>query len=230
MLSELLTANIHILQKTNSYMLPRLHQLIGMLACLENTAGSEYTNAFKRTEMPKGSYLVQAGSVCRHFWILEKGIARMFVCKKSIERNQYFFFPSEIIDSFGNSALQEPSRACIQLLEDSVVYSIPKSRLAQLTVANPLIADIEKLLRDCHINWVEERLCNIQFLSAPQHYYYLMATQPYMISHISLNHLSSYLGITRETLSRIRHIRFEQAMAAYCMWEMGDEEMKGFGD
>ena len=215
MLSELLSANRHILQKTNSYMLPRFDELVRMVTCLENTAGNEYTDAFKRAEMPKGTYLVQAGSVCRHRWLLEKGIARVFICRKGIERNQYFFFPAEVIDSFGSAYPQAPSRVSIQLLENSVVHSIAHSCLEQLTVAHPLLANIESLLRACHANWVEERLCNLQFLSAPEHYQYLMATQPYMIQHISLNHLASFLGISRETLSRIRHVRYIQAMEEY---------------
>lgn len=206
MLSELLIANRPILQKTNSYMLPGLEKIISMVTCLEKAAGPEYTDAFKRTEMCKGSYLLQAGSVCRHLWFLEKGVARMFVCRKGMERNQYFFFPSEIIDMFGYAGLQAPSRTCIQLLENAVVYSIPRSRLEELTVTYPIITDIENLLRDCHANWVEERLYNIQFLSAPEHYQYLMATQPYMMSHISLYHVAIYLNITPQSLSRIRQI------------------------
>ena len=209
MLSELLKTNRPILQKTNSYMLPQIDQLIRMVTFLEQTAGPEFTDAFKRAELRKGTYLVQAGSVCRHLWYLEKGIARVFVCRQGMERNQYFFFPAEIIDSFCNADFQAPSRACIQLLEDSVVYSLPQSRLEELRHAYPIISAIEKVLRACHTHWVEERLCNLQFLRAPEYYRRMLATQPYVIRHISLAHLASFLNITRETLSRIRAEKVE---------------------
>ena len=204
MLSELLENNKSVLRKTNSYMLPQLDKIIHLTTQLETMAGNDYIQAFKREELPKGAYLQMAGSVCRHLWFLETGIARVFVCKKGIEKNQYFFFPSEVIDSFCNTALQTPSRTCIQLLEDSIVHSIPISRLDGLRAAYPLISDIEKLLQHCHTNWVEERLYNLLFLTASEHYQYLMATQPYVISHISQNHLASFLDIARETLSRVR--------------------------
>jgi len=204
MLAELLENNKPILRKTDSYLLPLLDKIIDIVTIHEQTAGDDYTKAFKRTELPKGTLLLSAGTVCRHLWILEEGIARDFVCKSGVEITRYFFFPSEIIDSFVSSSLQLPSQANIELLEDSIVYSIQKSRLEELKSVYPLIAEIEKLLVACHAIWMEKRLYHLQPLRAQKLYHDLLARQPYLAQHISQHHLSSYLGISRETLSRAR--------------------------
>jgi len=211
MFSELLKNNRNILQKTNSYLLPHLDKIIDKIAQVERSAGDDYTNAFQCQQLPKGAYLVKEGTVCRHLWFLEKGMARIYVCKKGLERNQYFFFPSEMIDSFCSSAFQMPSRLSIQLLEDSIVYSIPKSRLEELKKTYPLISDIEILMRDCHHNWMEERMHNLLFFNAREHYQYLLATQPYLIQHVSRYHLASFISISRETLCRTSHSTYEYA-------------------
>ena len=204
MLAELLENNKGILQKTNSYLLPRLNNIIGLVTRLEQSAGPDYAAIFERTEFPKGYYLLRAGTVCRHYWFLEKGVARVFGCINGVEVNRYFFFPSEIIDSHGSSSLHLPSEASIQLLEDAVVYSFRKSCLEELKLTYPLISEIENILLNCYTKWIDERICRIQSLSAQQHFQYVLEKQPYLIQHISTIHLSSYLGISRETLSRIR--------------------------
>ena len=51
---------------------------------------------------------------------------------------------------------------------------------------------------------VNERIELLQFLSPEQRYEHVVATQPDLLTHISQFHLSSYLGVTPESLSRIR--------------------------
>jgi len=204
MLAELLENNRNLLQKTNSYLLPQLNEIIGLVTRLEQTAGADYAEAFERMELPKGYYLLRAGTVCRHFWFLEKGLARIFACINGVEVNQYFFFPAEIIDSHGSSSLQLPSEASIQLLEHSVVYRIRKSQIDELKCIYPLISDIERVLIDCYTKWINERICLLLSACAIKRYQALMVRQPSLAKYISVSHLSSYLGMSRETLSRLR--------------------------
>ncbi|HEY4786933.1 MAG TPA: Crp/Fnr family transcriptional regulator [Bacteroidales bacterium] len=211
MLSELLKNNKTILRGINSYMLPHLEKIIDLTAQLEKTAGDNYTNAFDRQKLPKGTYLLKAGNVSRHIWILEEGSARTFECNDAQEVTMHFFFPSEVIDSFCSSAFRKPSEVNIQLLDDSVVYSISKPRLERLKTDYPVLAEIEKLLFECHANWVEKTFYNARFLTAQERYQYLMATQPYLVRHIPVNILATYLGVSRETLSRNRNSGMERA-------------------
>jgi CRP-like cAMP-binding protein len=207
MLSELLESNRAVLQKTNSFMLPQLNRIIELTARIQTEAGNDYLNMFERVELPKRSYLLRAGTVCRHYWFLGKGVARVFACKNGTEVNLYFFFPSEVIDSYGNSSLQLPSETSIQLLEDAVVYSVPKRSIDELKAAYPFIADIEKILSDCYTRWMAECLCRSRCMNALQHYRYMLEKQPYLFQYVSLYHLSLYLGITPQSLSRIRNAR-----------------------
>jgi len=204
MLSKLLKNNRETLRKTGSYLLPQLNRIINLIANLEKIAANDNTNALKRQKLPKGTFLLRAGSVCRHIWFLEKGIARVFACKDGEEANLYFFFPSEIIDSFCGSTLKAPSETNVQLMRNSIVYSISKARLEELKSVYPVIAEIERLLLECHANWMEKRIYNIQVLNACERYIHLLKTQPHLIQQISTTHLASYLGISRKTMSRSR--------------------------
>jgi len=210
MLSELLKNNKTILRKADSYMLPHLDRIIDLTAQLENTTDDNYINAFNRQELPKGTYLLKAGNVCRHIWFLEKGQARAFECKDDQEVTMHFFFPSDIMDSFCSSVVRKPSEINIQLLEDSVVYSISKPRFERLKSDYPVLAEIEKLVFQCHAIWVEKHFYITRFLNAQERYQYLLATQPYLVRHIPINLLATYLGVSRKTLSRSRHLGMER--------------------
>ena len=95
MLSELLKQNKTFLEKRDSYMLTHLDKLICMLNKLEKNAGSGYFDAFKRKEVRKGGFLLQEGTVYKHIWILEKGLARVFNLKMASKlRRTSFPLPS----------------------------------------------------------------------------------------------------------------------------------------
>ncbi|NBO61806.1 MAG: Crp/Fnr family transcriptional regulator, partial [Flavobacteriia bacterium] len=55
-----------------------------------------------------------------------------------------------------------------------------------------------------YVHQIEDRISDLQFLSATQRYEKLLAQYPSISQRISLGHIASYLNITQETLSRIR--------------------------
>ena len=60
-----------------------------------------------------------------------------------------------------------------------------------------------------YYNWQEERIFSLQCLSAKERYCQLIEKEQHLLQRASLGQIASYLGITQETLSRIRkEIRF----------------------
>lgn len=204
MLSEILEHNKSLLESTESYMLPYLDRIICLVHKLEKNAGDDYFDAFKRKVLPKGTYLLQEGTVCRYIWFLETGIARVFDRKDGVEITRYFFFPGELIDAYCSSALQVPSEVSIEIVRDSVVYAISRNKLRKLAAVYPVIFEIEKLVVECHTIWLEKRVYDIQHFNAMEHYRHLLFHQAPVIRCVPVTYVASYLGVSLETLSRIR--------------------------
>ena len=55
--------------------------------------------------------------------------------------------------------------------------------------------------------WLENRLYQLQFMTSQERYYALVDSTPQLLQKVSLTDIASYLGISRETLSRIRKQR-----------------------
>ena len=204
MLSKIIEQNKPVLENTESYMLPHLNKIICLLNKLENRAGDDYFSSFKRKKLSKGEFLLHEGMVCKHIWVLETGVARIFNRQEKTEATRYFFFPGEFIDSYSSSSTGEPSEESIQVIRDSVVYAISRHRMKKLQHIYPEISEIERLTVECHIMWLQQRLYVMLQSNAIENYLHLLKCQPYLLQTVPVNHIAMYLGVSPERLSRIR--------------------------
>ncbi len=204
MLSEILEQNKSLLEKRDSYLLPHLDKMIDLVNTLEKNASDDYFDAFERRKLHKGECLLQEGTVCRFTWFLEKGMARVFDRKDGMEVTRYFYSPAEFIDVHSSAVQQIPSNVTIQVIQDSVVYAISRDTVEKLATAYPAIYEIEKLVLECHFFWLEHRMFTIQHSNVTEQYLYMLHQQAPLIRNISVTHIASYLGVSIETVSRIR--------------------------
>jgi CRP-like cAMP-binding protein len=152
----------------------------------------------------KGDYLLRAGEVCRYSYFIEKGLARKFYLKDGVEITTDFSFPDDILVSFRSYTLQQPGREYIQVLADSTVQQTDYLAFQRLKWTHKKLLEIDLLLTEYYAMWLEERLYNLQFHTAAERYGQLLDTQPHLVQQVPLSYIASYLGITLETLSRIR--------------------------
>jgi CRP-like cAMP-binding protein len=90
------------------------------------------------------------------------------------------------------------------VLEDCELIQIPYSHLQQLYNDFPETERIGRILTENYYVKLEGRLMSLQFTSAKERYELLMTNNPSIIQRAPLGYIASYLGITQETLSRIR--------------------------
>jgi CRP-like cAMP-binding protein len=152
----------------------------------------------------KDAYLLEAGKVCDGLFFISQGYCRAFYDKDGQEINTDFFFENEIatnINSFGQAA---PSEFSIQACEDVCVVRFDKKRLYEAAAQS---AEIETLGRKCLQRIAakqEKHAAMFKLMNAQERYAYMATHFPEILQRVSLTQLSSYLGVARETLSRIR--------------------------
>jgi len=162
-------------------------------------------NAFRREELPKGHFLFQQEDICRHMYFIEQGFARAYSISDNGREVTNWFFPENsfltAINSFYNNS--QARDFCI-LTEDSVVYSMGYSEF------NRILDDQPELAKFCFAVLFElakqmtEYINSSKFQTAEDRYLELVRLHPMILRRASLGHIASFLGITQETLSRIR--------------------------
>ena len=154
--------------------------------------------------LKKGAYLVTEGQRCRHLYFVESGALRGCYTLDGKEITYWFAFENDFVTSFHSFITETPAVERIQLLEGSVLWAISKERLNHLLNAHH---EIERLLRIAYEGYyirLEERFVNGGFKTAAERYRDLLEQRPQLLERVPLSYIASYLGISPETLSRVR--------------------------
>jgi CRP-like cAMP-binding protein len=91
------------------------------------------------------------------------------------------------------------------LIEDSTLWGIAYDDLQQLYNTHPDIERFGRLANERYYVMLEDRFVSNHFKEARERYENLISHSPHIIQRVPLGYIASYLGITQETLSRIRN-------------------------
>ena len=163
-----------------------------------------FNEIMEYSEIPAGTQLHTAGYICKKLYFVEKGALRAFYYFKGNDVTAHFATEKGSItapDSFIKGAV---SKYNIEALTDTKVHIVNKTDLNQYLIAHP---ELERLARfyteEVYLEMLE-RVENMVFLTAKERYKILLESHPGIDQKVNLGHISSYLGITQETLSRVR--------------------------
>jgi CRP-like cAMP-binding protein len=188
----------------NNQIMNALFECINQYHPLNGTAKQDLENVLVRVNMPKTSFIINEGIVCNQLYFLEKGCLRGFYNLDGKEVSSWFAFENNFVTSFYSFISRKPSIENIQLIEDCQLWSVSFENLQQLYDRHQDIERMVRIINERYYVMLEERLNSAQFKTAKERYEQLLETSPHMLQRIPLGYIASYLGISQETLSRIR--------------------------
>ena len=159
--------------------------------------------SFNCTYYNKGDLLLESGKICDFFGFLEEGLLRYFSWKDGEDITKFFTLPPYAFTSQRSFSMRTPSKENIEAVEDSVVWSISYERNQELMQMSSYNTFIRKLVQEVQY-FTENILDELQNLTAEDRYQKIIHEQPELIKRVPLRYLASYLGITPQSLSRIR--------------------------
>ncbi|REC52727.1 Crp/Fnr family transcriptional regulator [Chryseobacterium piscium] len=165
---------------------------------------TELSKYIKSQTKHKGDFFLKQGQIVSSLFIIETGLVRSYYIKDDREINSWFGFENIILGSVLPLFYDQPSSENIQFLETSTYYYILSKDLNELYKRFSEMNTIGRKMAEEYCVILEQRISSLQTENAEQRYNSLLKYQPDAIQRISLGHIASYLGITQETLSRIR--------------------------
>lgn len=162
-------------------------------------------SAFELITIKKKKDLLVPGDVCKYIYFIVKGCLRSYsVDKKGIEHIYQIRLDNSWISDLESYFSQRSSKYYIETLENSEILRISFDRLEQLYMEVPKLERYFRILfQKAYVNALE-RLNATMWESAIDRYNNMLNEQSDIFQRVPLVYIASYLGITPESLSRIR--------------------------
>ena len=165
----------------------------------------EIRQAFKERHLRKRQYLLQEGDVCRHMAFIVKGAGRMYAIKQNNHETIIrLAIESWWLGDYESYNLETPSLYNIEMTEDSDVLLITKESMQELMKTVPAVDLMVKEIDRKAAIATQKRIHSSISLDAEERYEQISKTYPDFIKRFPQSMIASYLGISAETLSRVR--------------------------
>ncbi|AEV31545.1 cAMP-binding protein [Owenweeksia hongkongensis DSM 17368] len=169
------------------------------IECLQELMTHSKLKIFK-----KGEVVVREGQYSKKAYLIVQGCARAYYLKDGKDISDWFTFENQFAAPIVSFFSDEPSPHYVEFVEESTVYEFSKDTMDYLSDKyHDFERFISKVVTETMLGLCQ-RLNSIQFNKAEDRYKQLLLIYPDITNRIPLTHIASYLGITLETLSRIR--------------------------
>ena len=158
----------------------------------------------KPMEVTRKEFILKRGHICRNIYFISRGLIQCYYMIDYKEISSWFMKEGDIIISVESFFNQKESKESIQALEDSFLFYLSYEELQYAYEQYPDFNSIGRILTEKYYQLSEQRLYSLRLQKAPERYQFLMEHFPQILQRVPLTNIASYLGITLETLSRIR--------------------------
>jgi CRP/FNR family transcriptional regulator, anaerobic regulatory protein len=159
---------------------------------------------FKLTTLKKGDYYLKSGRHSDRLGFVQSGIIREFVVVDDKEVTKWISTKGYFAVDLSSFTFQQPARWNIQALTDCELYVIGNKDYQQIGQVIPRWTILEKLFIAKCFTVLEDRILTHLSMTAEERYLQLFDFNPELFNIVPLQYLASMLGMTPETLSRLR--------------------------
>jgi CRP-like cAMP-binding protein len=159
----------------------------------------------KEKEIPKGTILLQKGAICTHSFFVESGLLRAYSIDSSGKEHVIQFAPEGwIITDRSSVFFNQPSDYFIETIETSNVIYFSHDFINQASDISSSFRNYNERLLQNHIRQLQHRIQYLLEATAEERYLDFISIYPDLLLRVPQWMIASYLGITPESLSRVR--------------------------
>ena len=153
--------------------------------------------------LKKGSYVIEEGKICRHIDFIASGSFRIFSNKDGIEVTTGLFIEGSFVTNMKSLTSSSPSQLFAQAMEDATIVRLYKDAMIGLYKESAEMQTVGRTILEAMVVQENEWKEMYTLYDPEERYQFLMTKNPELLQRFSLQYIASFLGIRRETLSRI---------------------------
>lgn len=179
-------------------------QTVAQFMQLSTEGKAALAAVLQQEEWPRGHVLLKPNAICRRIYFIERGLTRTFYVKNGKDVTDWLSAENSFAGSMISFLTQTPDVRGIEVLEPSLLWSFAHTDLETAYRQYHEIERLGRLLTNQAYIQVQQRFDDLLFTTAAERYHKMMRYNPSFLQRVPLGMIASYLGITQETLSRIR--------------------------
>lgn len=182
---------LEYIEQSSGYLLPKLKADISSMTKVEMHK--------------KADVLLREGEICRKIFFVEKGCLRFYYYDDDgKDITHWFLFEGEFITEVDSVFQQKPSEFYLEALEDCTLNTFVFTDFIALIEEHKQLTYFGFMLMMKSIVELGEKVKDLQFRTAKNRYDNLIKKHSDILLRVPLGYIASYLGITQQSLSRIR--------------------------
>ncbi len=181
----------------------KLIDYIEQFVKLDSEAIKALKNLAEVETYKKNQFILEQGQRCNKIWFISSGMVRKFHLCDGKEVTTWIHTENDTFTSLQSYAQNNQSDEFLQACEDSEVISITKTNSEKLAKYPQFMIFTNALMEHEFVN-IDKHTKTLNQLDAKGKYEYIREIAPEIIRRAKIGHIASIIGVSRETLSRIR--------------------------
>lgn len=180
-----------------------LIQIINSFQELDLETGLAIKRGFVEETFKKDQFVIVEGKICDKIYFIKSGAVRRFCIEDGEEVTKWIYTDNQFVTSMSSFFEQKPSFENFQTCEETIVYSLSYSD-EQTLLEYPLFVKFHIKQLRFYLSNINEFNHVFRLMTAEKKYLFLLESFPQIIKKAKLKHIASLIGVSQETLSRIR--------------------------
>jgi CRP-like cAMP-binding protein len=152
----------------------------------------------------KNTTIVKQGQICNVCYFVLKGCLRQYVMSDGVEKTIAFYTEEQAINFFTSSINKKASKSTLISLENSVLLVGNPEKDMEIFAKFPKLEHLTRKMMEEDFGRTQDSFSEFMTSTPEERYVSMLKKNPGLIQRVPLHQLASYLGITPESLSRIR--------------------------
>jgi len=158
----------------------------------------------------KNETIIQAGKIVRNVYFVLDGCVRLFYNVDGKDKTAFFYQKDNFIWANKSLSNQVPTQKNFDAVEDTILVQIDKQAIYELAEKSPRFEQITRLGKEKELIAYQQQIAFFVTLSPEERFIKLFETNRGLFQQVPQQYIASYLGVSAETLSRIKKRVYEK--------------------
>lgn len=161
-------------------------------------------NTIEEKTYDKNENIFTQGKVADKIYFVDKGCVRLFYTVDGVDKTAFFYTEGQFICAGESYTFNIPAVESYQAVEPTKLYEFTKSKIETLLIKVPKMEVIARVATENELITSQKLIASFVTKSAEERYIDLLNTQGALFQRVPQQHIASFLGVSPETLSRIK--------------------------